>query len=62
MWCLSPADPAALGTGFWEHMVVGDFPEKEAREFLKIQLEDRQKLLDDASWSKVYEVRHVRAC
>ncbi len=61
MWRLSRADPAALGTGFWYPIVVSEFPEKEACQFFKIQLGDRQKFLDDASWAKVYEVCHVCA-
>ena len=50
---------AEIGENFMEVQVIGDFPEAEARAFFEWKLTfsvAEPPPLDDASWSRIYEV------
>ena len=51
---------AEIGEGFFFAEVIGDFPEKEARQFAEYTLgrAGKESHLTDDDWHEVYEVRH----
>ena len=51
---------AEIRHGFFITEVIGDFPKKEARQFLEYTLGNAGKSshLTDDDWHRVYEVRH----
>jgi len=56
---LRPVRPAGIGPEVWIPVVVGEFPEDDARAFLEEILGQRKTLVDDSTWSRVYEVSHT---
>ncbi len=55
--------PAGIGSEVWTPVVIGEFPEEDARAFLEVLLKERTALLNDSTWSKVYNVSHSsRGC
>ncbi len=51
--------PAGIGSEVWTPVVIGEFPEEDARAFLEVLLKERTALLNDSTWSKVYNVSHL---
>jgi hypothetical protein len=57
--CALPVRPAGIGPEVWTPVVFGEFPEDDARAFLEEILGQRKTLVDDSTWSRVYEVSHT---